>query len=415
MQHPANRPVPAKLRRGPPAPLEEEEEPESLTQDSYSADANDEPHYDEEEDLQEQTHEEPQEEEEGSPRHISSRHELEHIQEDGSQASVHFSHPTLPPRIPAASHMAAPVTPQSVRHIPQQFSPEESFDGGMATVPPSPPTGATAHPIPQPRGRLLDAGLAAMKKNLVPGIALQCVALLIIIVYFSSSSAQAGFNQLADFKASTGYLFSGISTMIFGGLLPMLIAYLKKEWTVHRAAKAALLATGLDISAAGANAGSVLPHEPVPLDQHHVLINGHDTLEQLQLDVQTTVHMVAPVSDGTIETTGAVTLGAHRGPSYRAELLFMALFWCWKGIEVDAFYRLQALIWGSDQQFGTIVGKVVTDQFLYNPPWAAPSCLAAYYWKDTNFSFTRTWSYITARHFWMWTVPECLMSVWLVS
>ena len=53
-------------------------------------------------------------------------------------------------------------------------------------------------------------------------------------------------------------------------------------------------------------------------------------------------------------------------------------------------------------------------QFLYSPPWATPSVLAAYNWKDCNFSFTRWWPLVSCRHFWLWRVPENLVSGWMV-
>ena len=53
-------------------------------------------------------------------------------------------------------------------------------------------------------------------------------------------------------------------------------------------------------------------------------------------------------------------------------------------------------------------------QLIYSPPWATPSVLAAYNWKDCNFSFTRWWPLVSCRHFWLWRVPENLVSGWMV-
>jgi hypothetical protein len=42
-------------------------------------------------------------------------------------------------------------------------------------------------------------------------------------------------------------------------------------------------------------------------------------------------------------------------------------------MEVDAFYRLQGVIFGNGTDFLTIFAKVVVDQFVYNPVWATVS------------------------------------------
>ena len=114
-----------------------------------------------------------------------------------------------------------------------------------------------------------------------------------------------------------------------------------------------------------------------------------------------------------IGADGGVT-SAELGVAPWAECLFYTIFWGLKGVEVDAWYQLQGLVWGSDSSPGTIIGKVLTDQFVYNPPWATPSVLAAYMWKDCNFSLARWWPKVYCRHFWLWMVPECLISMWMI-
>lgn len=134
------------------------------------------------------------------------------------------------------------ATPSNARRLPSSTlaSPDADLLSGVRTVPSTPPLGAASSAgavasvgaggvLVRPPKRLLDAGLAAVKTNLKPGLALQCVALLIIIVYFGSDSARAGFDRLAEFKSRAGYAFSAVSTSIFGGLLPWLIIQAKKE------------------------------------------------------------------------------------------------------------------------------------------------------------------------------------------
>ena len=46
-------------------------------------------------------------------------------------------------------------------------------------------------------------------------------------------------------------------------------------------------------------------------------------------------------------------------------LAFFLIFWGVKGMEVDAFYRLQGYFFGYSANFQTILSKVLVDQFVY--------------------------------------------------
>lgn len=83
---------------------------------------------------------------------------------------------------------------------------------------------------------------------------------------------------------------------------------------------------------------------------------------------------------------------AGRIPRQRrfAELAFYALLWLWKGVEVDALYRAQALWFGEGSGVATITLKALVDQFVYVPLWAAPSQVLLFTWKDAGFSLAGT-------------------------
>lgn len=66
-------------------------------------------------------------------------------------------------------------------------------------------------------------------------------------------------------------------------------------------------------------------------------------------------------------------------------LLFYLGFWLWKGVEVDAFYRGQTELFGSGSELFVLVPKVLFDQFVYNPLWAAPTQALCFLWKDSDF------------------------------
>jgi hypothetical protein len=78
--------------------------------------------------------------------------------------------------------------------------------------------------------------------------------------------------------------------------------------------------------------------------------------------------------------------GKIRRNRLAAELAFYTLFWAYKGVEVDLFYRLQSHLFGNHADPGTIVRKVLVDQFVYNPIWAAPMSALAFMWKESAFS-----------------------------
>ncbi|NCC53680.1 MAG: hypothetical protein EOM20_21075 [Spartobacteria bacterium] len=108
-------------------------------------------------------------------------------------------------------------------------------------------------------------------------------------------------------------------------------------------------------------------------------------------------------------------LGAHRIPRNECwkQGLFYILFWAYKGMEVDAFYRLQGLVFGDTGTAPVIIKKVLVDQFIYNPFWAAPSLAVIYAWKDGGFSAAAL-RQAFSRDLFTFTIPAVLFSTWFV-
>ena len=65
------------------------------------------------------------------------------------------------------------------------------------------------------------------------------------------------------------------------------------------------------------------------------------------------------------------------------------LYWAIRGVDVDAFYRLQAMFFGTGVDWRTIVCKVLVDQFVYCIFWATPVTALFYAWMDVGFSAKR--------------------------
>ena len=51
---------------------------------------------------------------------------------------------------------------------------------------------------------------------------------------------------------------------------------------------------------------------------------------------------------------------------------------------------------------------------VYNPIWATPSCLLAYFWKDADFDWRAAYAKWRSREYWTFILPSNLVSVWLV-
>jgi hypothetical protein len=156
---------------------------------------------------------------------------------------------------------------------------------------------------------IVAAGTAGVKRNVLPGLALQAFALALVLAYYLAPEARPAFDTVAGWKARYGFGYSAAATAVFGGAIPFLY----------------LLASGR-----------------VPAGQR------------------------------------------------RAQLLFYVLFWAYRGVEVDLFYRLQALVFGDAARLAVVLPKVLVDQFIYSAFIAAPGQVVFFLWKDRGFSFRAT-------------------------
>jgi len=107
------------------------------------------------------------------------------------------------------------------------------------------------------------------------------------------------------------------------------------------------------------------------------------------------------------------SLPATRTAATPSLLVFLVLFWAYRGFEIDALYRFQGVMFGNEASVGTVVAKVAFDLFVYNVVWACNLQLGAYQWKHSGlgWSFFRQWP--TRRH-WTHDLPVSLLSTWVV-
>ena len=65
----------------------------------------------------------------------------------------------------------------------------------------------------------------------------------------------------------------------------------------------------------------------------------------------------------------------------------LIVFWAYKGLEVDFWYRLQAHMFGTGHDVATIVTKVLVDQFGYCVILSVPLTTALYQVVDTHYDW----------------------------
>jgi hypothetical protein len=64
----------------------------------------------------------------------------------------------------------------------------------------------------------------------------------------------------------------------------------------------------------------------------------------------------------------------------------LTAFWAYKGLEVELWYRLLARTVGDDNSVGTVIVKMLLDQFVYCPILAVPVTVLLYEWIEANFA-----------------------------
>jgi hypothetical protein len=94
-----------------------------------------------------------------------------------------------------------------------------------------------------------------------------------------------------------------------------------------------------------------------------------------------------------------------------SNLLFTVPFWCFMGVTVDFFYRLQAGWFGDEVTFAVVAKKVLVDQFLYNPLFAAPMTTWLYDWKSRGYRVQGTGEFFTAGYYRTFILPT-LFATW---
>jgi hypothetical protein len=94
-------------------------------------------------------------------------------------------------------------------------------------------------------------------------------------------------------------------------------------------------------------------------------------------------------------------------------LLFYLVFWAVMGIQVDAFYRLQGLLFGQGASLLVLLPKVAADQVLFTPLWTIPQTTICYAWKNLGFSASALAPHM-GRQMFLRDIPGLVVPAWLV-
>lgn len=102
-------------------------------------------------------------------------------------------------------------------------------------------------------------------------------------------------------------------------------------------------------------------------------------------------------------------------PRYRLpQRLVLTLFWGYKGLEISAFYALQAWWFGEGQSVGVILAKTMVDQFIYGPLIAIPGTWLVYTWVQVNFDRQALWAELQRPQLYRQAMLPLLIAGWSV-
>ena len=105
--------------------------------------------------------------------------------------------------------------------------------------------------------------------------------------------------------------------------------------------------------------------------------------------------------------------GRTRRDRLAVELAFYLLFWAYKGVEVDLFYRLQSRFFGDQRSREPSYARCWSTSSFTTPSGAAPVSALAFLWKESAFSWKTVRSQLGFALM-TFTVPVTLMSTWAV-
>ncbi len=105
-------------------------------------------------------------------------------------------------------------------------------------------------------------------------------------------------------------------------------------------------------------------------------------------------------------------MGVEPGPGQARRLAWSAVYWAYRGMEIDWFYRMQGELFGTGTDWQTVGIKLAVDQFIYSAIWAVPSYLIFVRWVEHR-GLKQALATMD-RRFWTHTYWSVLFTNWLV-
>mmetsp|Transcript_24626 Transcript_24626/g.65033 ORF Transcript_24626/g.65033 Transcript_24626/m.65033 type:complete len:257 (-) Transcript_24626:48-818(-) len=93
------------------------------------------------------------------------------------------------------------------------------------------------------------------------------------------------------------------------------------------------------------------------------------------------------ITAGLVPSLLQAALGQLPRP-FLLHVAFNMALWAFIGGSVDRFYFFQALMFGDGADIGTVVKKVLFDQFVWNTLLCCPFLALVFRWRDHKFTFT---------------------------
>ncbi len=124
--------------------------------------------------------------------------------------------------------------------------------------------------------------------------------------------------------------------------------------------------------------------------------------------------VLTAIAGGLVPSLVLAGRGQLHGRGLAVHVVGAALFWFYRGVEVDLFYRLQSLWFGDGADPATLLKKVLVDQLLYTALWSIPTTFLFFFWFT---DCRRRWSTFRAGltgHTLGVRLPALVVSAWAV-
>lgn len=115
-----------------------------------------------------------------------------------------------------------------------------------------------------------------------------------------------------------------------------------------------------------------------------------------------------------------ISLGRIPRPERGRQLIFLIIFWIYRGLEVAVFYQFQSWLFGEARgadgsvDYGIVLTKMAFDMLVYTAFWTIPTTALVYrWWEDCGGDFSRFRASLDRELFTV-RIPALILSAWMV-